>query len=101
LFLKNLAATSGASTIHLIAHSMGNRVLTSALELLVAKQAISGALFRHIVLTAPDIDRETFDHLAAAIVPAVERLTLYSNYKDRALLMSKLFHPMAGQVQRS
>ena len=92
LFLKNMAAISGACTIHLIAHSMGNRVLASALELLVAKQSISTGLFRHIVLTAPDIDKETFDHLAVAIAPAAERLTLYSNYKDRALLMSKLFH---------
>ncbi len=91
-FLKTIAVTSGARTVHLIAHSMGNRVLTSALELLVAKRALPCGLFRHIVLTAPDIDSQTFDHLAAAIAPAGERLTMYSNYKDRALLLSKLFH---------
>jgi len=91
-FLRALVEASGAQTIHLIAHSMGNRALTAALELLVAKQALPPGLFRHIVLTAPDIDSETFNHLAAAIAPAAERLTMYSNYKDRALLLSKLFH---------
>jgi esterase/lipase superfamily enzyme len=87
-----LIARSGARTVHLIAHSMGNRVLTSALELLVAKKALPPGIFRHIVLTAPDIDSETFNQLAAVIAPAGERLTMYSNYRDRALLLSKLFH---------
>jgi esterase/lipase superfamily enzyme len=91
-FLRAVAMRSGARTVHLIAHSMGNRALTSTLELLVAKNSIPPQLFRHIVLTAPDIDRETFQQLAAAIVPAGERLTMYSNRLDRALLLSKLFH---------
>lgn len=87
-----LIAKSGARIVHLIAHSMGNRLLTSALELLVAKKALPPGVFRHIVMTAPDIDSETFNQLAAAIVPAGERLTMYSNYRDRALLLSKIFH---------
>ena len=92
LFLKTIATTSGAHTIHLIAHSMGNRALTAALQLLVAKQSVPAGLFRHIVLTAPDIDSDTFSELAVVIAPATQRLTMYANYKDRALLLSKLFH---------
>ena len=91
-FLKDVATRSGARTVHLIAHSMGNRCLTKALELLVAKRTVPTPLFRHIILTAPDIDTETFLHLAKAIVPAGDRFTFYANYKDRALLLSKLFH---------
>jgi esterase/lipase superfamily enzyme len=91
-FLALVALSSGARTIHLIAHSMGNRCLAKALELLVAKGAVSPSSFRHIVLTAPDIDAQTFLELARVIVPAGERLTFYANYRDRALLLSKLFH---------
>jgi esterase/lipase superfamily enzyme len=91
-FLGKLAKSAEAETIHLIAHSMGNRALTAAMQLIVAKRAVSKGLFRHIVLTAPDIDEETFQDLAAAIAPGADRLTMYSNYKDRALLMSKIFH---------
>jgi esterase/lipase superfamily enzyme len=91
-FLGSVVAKSGARTVHLIAHSMGNRALTSALELLVAKKSLPAGMLRHIVLTAPDIDSETFNQLAVAIAPAGERLTMYSNHRDRALRLSKLFH---------
>jgi esterase/lipase superfamily enzyme len=91
-FLATIALSSGARIIHLIAHSMGNRCLTKALELLVAKKTLPSSVLRHIVLTAPDLDAETFVQLARVIAPAGERLTMYSNYRDRALLLSKLFH---------
>jgi esterase/lipase superfamily enzyme len=91
-FLANVALLSGARKIHLIAHSMGNRALTKALELLVAKKTVRRSLFRHIVLTAPDLDAQTFVQLARVIAPVGERLTMYANYRDRALLLSKLFH---------
>jgi esterase/lipase superfamily enzyme len=91
-FLGELAHRSGANTIHLIAHSMGNRALTAALQLIVAKRSIPKRLFHQIILTAPDIDEETFQSLAVAIASDAEHLTMYSNYKDRALLLSKMFH---------
>jgi esterase/lipase superfamily enzyme len=91
-FLLNIAQNSGAQQIHLIAHSMGNRALTWAMQLLAAKKVLPQGLFRQIVLTAPDIDAETFDQLVLAMSTEAERITMYSNYKDVALLVSKLFH---------
>src|SRR5205085_4644797 len=88
-FLAQLAETVGTSTIHLIGHSMGNRALTDVLESWTEKQE---ATFRHVVLTAPDIDADTFKELAAAIRPAAQRLTMYSSERDKALMLSKQFH---------
>jgi esterase/lipase superfamily enzyme len=97
-FLGRIASSSGARTIHVIAHSMGNRVLTKALKLLVARRRTARSLFRHVVLTAPDIDANTFLDLARVILPVGKHLTLYSNPRDRSLLLSRLFnmHQRAG-----
>jgi esterase/lipase superfamily enzyme len=57
-FLSDLALRSGAESIHLIAHSMGNRGLTRALADLAGTEA--RARFEEIILTAPDVDAEIF-----------------------------------------
>jgi esterase/lipase superfamily enzyme len=99
-FLSALAARSGARSVYLIAHSMGNRALTAALERLAAKRAPGAApLFSQIVLTAPDIDADTFADLARAFARSAERVTLYASSGDRALQYSRRLHgglPRAG-----
>jgi esterase/lipase superfamily enzyme len=99
-FLVKLAAKSGASLIHVIAHSMGNRLAMRALNSIIARKAIANDnLFRQIVLTAPDIDAGEFVNLAEAINPSVERVTLYASSRDKALKASRKFHaaPRAGE----
>ena len=91
-FLSDLTVKSGASKIHLIAHSMGNRALADALCSLTAETAADKPSFRQVVLTAPDIDADTFKALAVAIRPTAERLTMYSNPFDKALVLSRAFH---------
>ena len=102
-FLLNLCRESGATIIHLIAHSMGNRLLVPALNEIALQSKASEAgitlpLFRHVVLTAPDIDADTFRDLAAVFRPTAHRVTLYSCSSDRALALSRTFHgyPRAG-----
>jgi esterase/lipase superfamily enzyme/nucleoid DNA-binding protein len=98
-FLEGLAARSGAEAIHLIAHSMGNRALTRALEQLAAVMADPAAPnFSEVILTAPDIDAEVFRQVAASFRGAARRVTLYASAKDRALRASHKFHgyPRAG-----
>ena len=97
-FLGKLASNVGASTIHLIAHSMGNRALTTVLETITTGRDQVAPLFRQIILTAPDIDADTFRNLAAVISQAGDRVTVYSSGKDKALLLSHRFHgyPRAG-----
>jgi esterase/lipase superfamily enzyme/nucleoid DNA-binding protein len=98
-FLEDLASRSGAEAIHLIAHSMGNRALTRALEQLAAVMADRDApRFSEVVLTAPDIDAGVFLQTAAAFRRAAGRVTLYASEKDKALLASHKVHgyPRAG-----
>jgi hypothetical protein len=60
-FLEMVAEQSGASTIHLLAHSMGNRALTDALcQIGLDAGRRSAAIFNELILTAPDIDADTF-----------------------------------------
>jgi esterase/lipase superfamily enzyme len=99
-FLSEVALRSGAKTIHLIAHSMGNRALTESLLRLTADNRSKGkSMFREIVLTAPDIDAEIFK---SDIFPRLgfkgAHVTLYASSRDEALRVSKNFHeyPRAG-----
>jgi esterase/lipase superfamily enzyme len=86
-FLEDLRARSGAEVIHLIAHSMGNRVLTRALSRLAVRN--SGARFNEIVLAAPDVDVENFRQIAAEISGFGQRMSLYANSNDKALNTSE------------
>ena len=90
-FIKELLATHGIDHLHIIAHSMGNRILARALfmdKLSAAEQARLG----QIVFAAPDVNRLIFDQqdVVADIKPT--RVTLYASDHDQALALSKLFH---------
>lgn len=97
-FLVDLSEKSGATTIHLIAHSMGNRVLGRALETMATRPA-KDPHFQEVALLAPDVDAELLRQMSAAIRSKAERVTLYSSSHDEALrLSSKLAgKPRAGQ----
>lgn len=96
--VRRLRAIDGRMRIHLVAHSMGNRVMTLALQTMVLKDEHPEASVQQIVLAAPDIDRNVFEQLAGAIRSAGQRVTLYASSNDRALWVSKLLHrgPRAG-----
>ncbi|WP_243324691.1 alpha/beta fold hydrolase [Geothrix sp. SG200] len=100
-FLVDFAQKSGAADIYLIAHSMGNRVLTGALRQAFAEQPKLKGRFKEIILTAPDIDAEIFKRdIAPALVAGCDRITLYASNGDNALLASKKVHgyPRAGDT---
>jgi esterase/lipase superfamily enzyme len=100
-FLKEIARRSGAKSVHLIAHSMGNRALTSALRELSHELHGAPPLFHEVVLTAPDIDADIFRRdIAPAIVTTAKRVTLYASSNDEALVLSKQVHgyPRAGET---
>lgn len=98
-FLLAVAEHSGASAVNLVAHSMGNRALTAALQTLAYEIKGQAPLFREVVLTAPDIDADVFRRdLAPAVVKMANRVTLYASSNDEALRISKQIHgyPRAG-----
>lgn len=95
-FLKLIAEQSNAKEINLIAHSMGNRALTRALEKLSYTDAKDGPIFDQIMLTAPDIDVDIFrNDLAPRIIKTAQRVTLYASSNDKALAFSKTIHGFA------
>jgi len=78
---------------------MGNRALSSALHDIALEYKPGGIerdldlpLFHHVVLTAPDIDAETFRALAEVFKPTARRITVYSCFTDKALAISRTFH---------
>jgi esterase/lipase superfamily enzyme len=86
--LRMLVEQSGAENVHLVAHSMGNRVLTEALRQLPMDPAIH---FNQVVLTAPDVDADVFRRdVAPRIRQMAQRVTVYASSRDKALWFSSL-----------
>jgi len=102
-FLDDLVEKSGASTIHIVAHSMGNRALTDALELMALRRGLregDAPVFDQVLFAAPDVDADLFAEMMPTVRPVAKRLTLYASEQDWALATSKQLHgdaPRAGQ----
>jgi esterase/lipase superfamily enzyme len=98
-FLIRVATDSGASAVHLIAHSMGSLGLARAIPRITAQASSAGGVrFGQIVLAAPDMEVELFRDLAAIYPSISERTTMYVSKKDRALRLAKRLqrHNRAG-----
>lgn len=91
-FLEDVVKKSGAKRIHLIAHSMGNRALTDALELYALRHEGEPPAFDQVLFTAPDLDAGLFAEMAKTMRTAAQRLTLYASDKDWALAVSRKLH---------
>jgi esterase/lipase superfamily enzyme len=95
-FLLDVTRRSGAKSVNLIAHSMGNRALTAALRELQMQLREEAELFNQIILAAPDIDAGIFRRdLAPALAESAQRVTLYASSNDQALVASKKVHGYA------
>ena len=86
-FLTDIARRTGARRVHLVAHSMGNRLLVSALDKLAASG--NAPKFSEIVFAAPDVGQRDFTAALPRIRKLGNRLTLYASKRDRALLVSQ------------
>lgn len=100
-FLTELANESGAKSINVVAHSMGNRAMTAAMQQIRWElPAGAPAPFDRIVLAAPDVDADRFRRdLAPALLDVSNQVTLYASSDDQALIASKKVHgyPRAGE----
>lgn len=98
-FLKMVVQKSGAKSISLIAHSMGNELLLRVLERLRPKVP-DGVVISQVILAAPDVDRDKFNIIAREITNFAQGVTLYAASNDRALGYSARFWgaPRAGDV---
>lgn len=92
-FTKMALTQLGAETVHVIAHSMGNRVLAEILKDFDPLELPDGsAKLRQIIFAAPDIDKDTFEDLAKKFSRKVDRYTLYASSKDIPLDLSNIGH---------
>ena len=71
-----------------MAHSMGNRLLTRALENLVREPDIQ-PVFDNVIMAAPDVNARVFTAIWPQIKIAAKRFTLYASSSDKALIASR------------
>lgn len=92
-FLRLLMSETGATTVHLISHSMGTRAVARAIERFdPSRLPPKSATLQQIIFAAPDIDRDVFLQIAATFGGRAERFTLYASHNDVALKLSKTLH---------
>ena len=99
-FLELVARETGATSVSVIAHSMGNQLLLPVLRDL-KRSAPPGVAIAQIILAAPDVDRDTFEYLAKEITGFGRGITMLAASSDRALEVSRRFWggvPRAGDV---
>lgn len=93
-YLKALRNGVPADTrIHIVVHSMGNRIVMEALDRLESPS--SEKPFCNLVLCAPDVGVRDFQKWAPGVVEQCDRVTLYANSGDSALIASKSLHSEA------
>jgi len=96
--LTLLQTSTDISTIHILAHSMGNQIVVSALA---NSKDIALKALGEVILAAPDVDRDVFKGLAVRIAGIPSRgVTLYASSADKAMSASRKLAqgPRAGDV---
>jgi esterase/lipase superfamily enzyme len=99
-FLELVARETGATSVSIIAHSMGNQLLLPVLRDL-KRAAPPGVAISQVILAAPDIDRDAFENIARDVVGVSRGVTMLAASNDRALDISRRFWggvPRAGDV---
>ncbi|MFJ3670237.1 alpha/beta hydrolase [Streptomyces sp. NPDC090106] len=99
-FLRTLLTRTGVGEVHIVAHSMGNRLLTAGLAGLDTSELPAGSgRLGHVVFAAPDVDRDVFTHLLPGVLRQARTCTLYVSDRDRALAAARTLSdfPRAGQ----
>lgn len=93
-FLQTLREGVPAETrITILVHSMGNRIVMEALDAMPAPRGPKP--FAQVLLCAPDVGRSDFERWAPGVIAQSERVSLYSNASDTALIASKGLHSEA------
>ncbi len=103
-YLKEVSAVNNIDELHIIAHSMGNDVLSKALgDLELEGYTAENRPFGQIIWASPDVDASDFSRRIAAFKSRqiADGMTLYASSKDKALSVSKWIwdnFPRAGQA---
>ena len=98
-FLEDIFQSTEVQNIYLIAHSMGNRALTGAVNKLLNDRPDFRNRLKEVILAAPDIDADVFKRdIVPELIASCGQVTLYASSRDRALVVSNKVHghPRAG-----
>ncbi len=90
-FAEGLLCQTGVEKLHIIAHSMGNNLLSLTLRNLRDKAALAKSLkaIHQVILCAPDVDRGVFQmQRLPKMRKLAKRITMYASSKDAALRAS-------------
>lgn len=82
---------SDATTVYLVAHSMGNRLMLAALEQLADRPDSPERNFNELILGSADIEQNLFEDHWARASTLVDRATLYASSQDKAMWGARLF----------
>jgi esterase/lipase superfamily enzyme len=96
-FLSLVLKETGAKSVSVIAHSMGNLPLLNVLREL-GPALPPDVKLNQIIMAAPDVDRDVFVNLAANIRQYGRGVTLYCSANDRAMSAARR---VAGGVPRA
>jgi esterase/lipase superfamily enzyme len=92
-FLTTYLEESKVEHVVIVAHSMGSRLVTSALVEMIGADAKIAKKLHHLVLAAPDLDAAVFKE---QVMPVLARqnigMTVYASSRDRALATSVKMH---------
>ncbi|WP_417698051.1 alpha/beta hydrolase [Pseudomonas sp.] len=103
-FLESHLETPGVEHLYIIAHSMGNRIVTKIVNRLAETKPELAKKLQQVVLASPDIDQGVFrDNIAPTLAKLGAPVTIYASSKDLALQASKKFHayPRQGEMSSS
>lgn len=88
-FLNTVISGSKADKIHIIAHSMGNRVLLNSLKQIAGQHSLgSKPVFDQLIFASPDVDKSEFSIAVKATEHLSNGMTLYGSKGDVALGVS-------------
>jgi esterase/lipase superfamily enzyme len=91
-FIEKMIVNTQVENVHIIAHSMGNRIATHALNNLSRKPSFAANMqkIKQVVLCAPDLDQTVFNNSILPYFKSIGlRRTLYCSEKDKALAFSE------------
>ncbi|PLX95132.1 MAG: hypothetical protein C0620_04695 [Desulfuromonas sp.] len=90
-FLLDVVRNADGARINIIAHSMGNRLMTRTIAE-IEKEAPQ-AVFNQIILAAPDVDAKVFkEDIFPRMAGKARHFTLYASSDDKALMASRVLH---------
>jgi esterase/lipase superfamily enzyme/Tfp pilus assembly protein PilF len=94
--LEKLKREYGIEQVNVLAHSMGNLIAVDALANYA--RTSNPVQIAHLVMAAPDVDRDQFLALVPVAKTIVGGMTIYASSADRALAASR---ELAGGVPRA